>query len=129
VEFAHGMEMGLLGRMLDLGYGRFKLLNQVTYTDKPPIFEHETGLRVLRKLYHQVPPVRPLIRAVARRSDFDTFCPTDSWKFPAGSSGPFGEQTYGRWMTSSEIMKRYSALHRAYDKAGAGFWWDLHAAA
>jgi FkbM family methyltransferase len=129
VEFAHGMETRLLQRLLDLGYDRFKLLNQVTFTDKPPIFEHEKGLRALRKLYRKLPAARPLVRKIVPRSDFDTFHRTHGWSFPEGSSGPFGEQTYGPWMTSGEIHTRYTELRRSFEKAGAVFWWDLHAKA
>jgi len=35
------MEDKLLNRLLNLGYSRFKVLNQTTYTDKMPVFEHE----------------------------------------------------------------------------------------
>src|SRR5215472_15206437 len=119
VEFAHGTEMELLERLLGLGYCRFKLLNQVTYTDHPPIFEDELPYRAVRKLYALAPPLRPVIRNVVHKSDFDTFQNTRHWRFPEGSSGPFGEQTYGDWMTSDEVLRRYSKLHRKFQKAGA----------
>jgi FkbM family methyltransferase len=122
VEFAHGMETRLLERLLTLGYARFKLLNQVTFTDKMPIFDREVGLRTIRKLYRHAPLLQPLLRGIIRRSDFDT-----PRNFPEGSSGPFGEKTYGRWMTADGIKSRDAALRRAYDRAGLVFWWDLHA--
>jgi FkbM family methyltransferase len=127
VEFAHGMQMRLLQRLLDLGYFGFKLLNQVTFSDRRPIFDYEVGLRAIRKLYRSAPPFCPLIRKLVPRADFDTFHETGTWRFPEGSSGPFGEQTYGHWMSSDRIVQRCSQLQRAYDKAGAVFWWDLHA--
>jgi FkbM family methyltransferase len=104
VEFSDGMQMRLLQRLQDLGYFGFKLLNQVTFSDKRPIFDYEVGLRAIRKLYRGAAPFRPLIRKLVPRSDFDTFHETGTWRFPEGSSGPFGKQTYGRWMTSDQIL-------------------------
>jgi FkbM family methyltransferase len=127
VEFAHGLEMKLLDRLRTLGYTRLKLLNQSTFTGKMPIFEHEIGLRGLRKLYRQIPLLRPLIRGLVHRSDFDTRSGVENWEFPEGSSGPFGEQTCGPWMTAQDIMKKYTTVRRAYRKAEMVFWWDLHA--
>jgi FkbM family methyltransferase len=127
VEFAHGMEMRLLADLETLGYFRFKLLNQSTFTDRPPIFQHEIGFRFARKLYRRVPPLRPLIGKIARRSDFDDFHTRHGWQFPDGSSGPFGDQTYGNWMAANEIRDRYRRLRRKYEKAHEVFWWDLHA--
>jgi len=129
VEFAHGMEVRLLEDLEGLGYGRFKLLNQITFTDKRPVFNDEIGFRAMRKVCREIPGLRPLIRTVAHRSDFDDFPAKHGWKFPEGSSGPFGEETYGRWMNRNEISDRFKRLRREYDKAGAIFWWDLHAAA
>jgi FkbM family methyltransferase len=129
VEFAHGMEMRLLEDLEALGYGRFKLLNQITFTDKRPIFNDEIGFRVMRKVCRKIPPLRPLIRTVAYRSDFDDIPAKHDWQFPEGSSGPFGEETYGKWMNRNEILDRFKRLRREYDKASEIFWWDLHATA
>lgn len=127
VEFAHGVEMKLLQRLRALGYDRFKLLNQVSFTDKRPIFEHEFGWRAVRKLYAKAPSLQTVIRSVVQRSDFDTFPNTSNWKFPEGSSGPFAEHTYGKWTTADDVLQRYTKLHRRFQKTGAVFWWDLHA--
>ncbi len=126
VEFAHGMEHRLLRRLLELGYVQFKLLNQVTYTDKRPIFDDEFVARVARKLY-SMRPLQPVIRRVLPRADFDTYTGRFDWTFAEGASGPFAEQTYGRWITSEEVLRRHAALSKVYKKAGTGFWWDLHA--
>lgn len=126
VEFAHGMEHRLLNRLLELGYDRFKLLNQVTYTHNRPIFDYELGARVGRKLY-RMRPLRPVIRRVLPRADFDTFPSEFDWTFAEGASGPFAEQTYGPWIDVAEVLRRHTALSKIYKKAGAAFWWDLHA--
>ena len=126
VEFAHGNESKLLSRLLVLGYKRFKLLNQSTYTDKRPIFDYELVPRLARKAY-RLRPLRPIIRKVFPRADFDTFGQQFDWTFAEGASGPFAEQTYGAWSGADDILKKHAALKRAYNKAGTVFWWDLHA--
>ena len=126
VEFAHGMEHKLLDRLLDLGYSRFKLLNQTTYTDKMPVFQHEVLPRLGRKLHH-LRPLQPAIRKIFPRADFDTFQRSFDWTFPEGSSGPFAEKTYGPWIDADEVLRRHAFLREAYNKVGAVFWWDLHA--
>src|SRR6202163_1386185 len=52
---------GLIERLHDLGYRRFKLINQSTYTDAPPVFDDQLGFRALRKLCACVPAVKPLL--------------------------------------------------------------------
>ena len=126
VEFSHGMEPKLLRRLLDLGYSRFKLLNQTTYTDKRPVFDYEFLPRVGRKL-HRFRPLQSVIRKVCPRADFDTFPREFDWTFPEGASGPFAEKTYGRWISPDEVLRRHAVLREAYNHAGAVFWWDLHA--
>jgi len=126
VEFAHDMQQRLLNRLLELGYARFKLLNQVTFTDKRPIFDHELGARIVRKLY-RLRPLQPAIRHLLPRADFDTFTSQFDWTFPEGSSGPFGEQTFGHWISSEEVLRKHAVLSNVYKKSGAAYWWDLHA--
>lgn len=126
VDFSHGMEDKVLDRLLNLGYSRFKLVNQITYTDKMPVFEHEVLPRLGRKLHH-LRPLQPAIRKILPRADFDVFKRQFAWTFPEGSSGPFAEKTYGRWIEADEVLRRLAYLREAYDKAGALFLWDLHA--
>jgi Methyltransferase FkbM domain len=127
VEFAHGKELQLLDRLLEFGYARFKLLNQVTYTDRRTIFQDEIFSKVARRLY-RLAPLRPLIRSLLPRSDFDTFIEQFDWTFAEGGSGPFGEQTFGPWISSEEVLRRHANLSKLYKRAGVTFWWDLHAA-
>src|SRR6516225_4417085 len=54
VEFAHGMERRLLEDLEALGYCRFKLLNQITFTDKRPVFNDEIGFRAMRKVCREI---------------------------------------------------------------------------
>jgi FkbM family methyltransferase len=49
--------------------------------------------------------------------------------FPAGSSGPFGDDLPGHWLTYDEMLKHYSVTVR--DRSGKRLaqrthWWDIH---
>jgi FkbM family methyltransferase len=55
--------------------------------------------------------------------------PTNGRAFPAGSSGPFGSDVPGRWLTYDDIVAHYSATVR--DPQGRRLaprtrWWDIH---
>src|SRR5262249_8664579 len=84
----------LIDRLYELGYRRFKLVNQSTYTDATPVFENEIGFRAVRKLCVLLPAMK---RALPDgwRADFDTFARRRGYAFAEGSSGPFGEDTFG----------------------------------
>ena len=91
----------LIERLYELGYRRFKLVNQSTYTDATPVFENEIGFRAVRKLC-----VLPAVRRAlpdGLRSDFDTFTRRRGHVFPDGASGPFGEDTFGPWRTKEAV--------------------------
>jgi FkbM family methyltransferase len=52
--------------------------------------------------------------------------------FPAGSSGPLGEQVPGPWIVGGNIEQVYADQVRTRDnerRSPAGIWWDIHASA
>jgi FkbM family methyltransferase len=120
---------GLIERLDDLGYRRFKLVNQSTYTDAIPVFDDQLGFRALRKLCVLAPAVKWFLPD-GLRSDFDTFTPDRGYRFPQGSSGPFGEETYGPWRAKDEIVRRYDDIRSRFLRAAVPLeqcWFDLHA--
>jgi FkbM family methyltransferase len=120
---------GLIEQLHDLGYERFKLVNQSTYTDATPVFDNQIGFRALRKLCACVPVVKPFLPNGVR-SDFDTFAPEPGYRFPQGSSGPFGEETYGPWRSRDEIVRRYDHIRNRFLRAAVPLeqcWYDVHA--
>ena len=119
----------LIDRLYELGYRRFKLVNQSTYTDATPVFENEIGFRAVRKLCVLLPAVR---RALPDgwRSDFDTFTRRRGYVFPNGASGPFGEDTFGQWRTKEAVEEQYDRIRRRFVRAGVSLeecWYDIHA--
>jgi FkbM family methyltransferase len=128
-ELTHGD--GLIEQLHDLGYRRFTLVNQSTYTDAIPVFDDQISYRVLRKLCVCVPAVKRLLPDGVR-SDFDTFTLQRGYRFPEGSSGPFGEETYGPWRGKDEIVRRYDHIRSRFLRAAVPLehcWYDVHARA
>ena len=126
-ELTHGD--GLIEQLHDLGYRRFKLVNQSTYTDAFPVFDDQIGFRALRKLCSYVPAAKRFLPDGVR-SDFDTFRLQRRYRFPQGSSGPFGEETYGRWQSRKEIVERYERIRSRFVRASVPLeqcWYDVHA--
>ncbi|HEY2153260.1 MAG TPA: FkbM family methyltransferase [Vicinamibacterales bacterium] len=126
-EVTHGD--GLIDRLHALGYRRFKLVNQGTFTEASPVFDNELAFRGLRKLCVRVPVVKKLIPD-GIRTDFDTFVCDAGYSFPHGSSGPFAEKTWGDWRRKDDVLKRYDDIRRRYLRARVPLehcWYDVHA--
>jgi FkbM family methyltransferase len=125
----------LVVELQKMGYSKFKLINQLTYTSSLPIGERETALRLLRKLSIKLPIVGKAVRSPAiasrlKRVDFDSFEDRLQYTFGEGSSGPFGEDTFGHWRAaeevSSQIVQIEKKLTAGHLPAGS-VWFDIHA--
>lgn len=124
-----------LEKLIELGYTAFKFVNGETYRPSPPIFDHQTGWRLLRKAGRLVPIVRNTVCRLPQRfrakSEYDApgkYSP-DGYAFTNHSSGPFGEQAAGAWLTPDAALRWFGALKRDYRRAGLEheLWWDVHA--
>ena len=88
--------------LLELGYGRFKLVSQSARSQPLP---------VLAAINRRLPrPMSKVLRGLDRETrgkgrDGD-------WRFPRGSSGPFGEDTPGPWRTSDEVIAQWRYLQK-----------------
>jgi FkbM family methyltransferase len=125
----------VLTRLFNVGYRRFKLINQSTYTESTPVFDRDIAVRALRKACVKLPPLRHVIRGLPsalkpRKHYFDNFAQSFGYRFPEGSSGPFGEETYGPWCTLDTALRRLSDVRQAFLRAGPSApdcWYDVHA--
>ncbi len=125
----------VVAELQKLGYRKFKLVNQLTFTDSVPITQDELGNRFLRKLSVKVPFIKralgkPVIASRLGRTDFDTFREQFGYRFGPGSSGPFGEETFGPWRSAGEISARLNAIQRkltASQFPPGSYWCDVHA--
>jgi len=122
-------------RLIELGYSAFKFVNGETYWPTPPIFDYQTGWRFLRKIGRIAPSVRRGISGLPLRlrpnSEYDPpgkYSP-DGYPFGLHSSGPFGEQAAGSWLTPAAAVRWWGDLKDKYRKDGKTnqIWWDVHA--
>lgn len=105
-----------IGLLEALGYTRFKLISQRT------LRQPGKTLAALKVGASMLPPVSRLLTAIEtgltrRRLD-------GSWYFPGGASGPFGQDTHGRWLNAREVTELAAILARGRD---VWDWFDLHA--
>jgi hypothetical protein len=125
----------LVAELHDLGYRKFKVINQASFTDSTPIFHNEIGMRLLRKVSTKAPVVKRLIKRPAisshlRKICFDNFLDRFKYSFEEGSSGPFGEETWGLWYSFEEIRHHIDEIQRKLVKGhvpAGTFWLDIHA--
>ena len=90
------------------GYNSFKLLSQMT--NNPPL-DRRLLSRIQRRLFRLV------------RGDVWSaggVGPGRKWLFPFGSSGPFGEETPGPWLSIPEVADRFEEKPQRN-------WFDFHA--
>ena len=125
----------ILERLIELGYSAFKFVNGETYWPTPPIFDHQIGWRLLRKIGRLAPFFRNGISRLPQRlrpnSEYDPPGKYSPAGYPFGpySSGPFGEQAAGSWLTSAAAIRWFGVLKNNYRRAAHEdwFWWDVHA--
>lgn len=134
-------DLDLLTLLAQSGYSRFKCISQFHFLplEEPPTPEQQHYERFQRLLKSRSPFVRAvrvfggraLIKRGAKRSRT-----RGSWTFPLGSSGPFGDQLPGRWLTRDELWAVYTNhLERKnaglpgifWDGKDYSFWTDFHA--
>ncbi|RWP25298.1 MAG: FkbM family methyltransferase [Mesorhizobium sp.] len=99
-----------------LGYREFKCVSQFHF------------------LPLQLPPTPEQLALEA--GDTSTLRRTRDWVFPEGASGPFGEDTLGRWLDQDEVRRTHAHYSKLRDEqtstpfwfgASFSFWLDLHA--
>jgi FkbM family methyltransferase len=129
VEFFRGDFEHMLSRLAQLGYRRFKMIEQENHTSGMPIFPHERATRIIRKVCRRFRIARALIQSLpawAKPNKCEFLRPPSP---RCGDSGPFGEETHGRWRSFTEIRLLANWLHS--NNAAIGLlesWYDLHAA-
>jgi FkbM family methyltransferase len=106
------LDLRLLEMLRALGYSLFKCISQIAFIPLqfPPAaeqhrLERAQTLLVSRKFQHRVFRKLGGRSWLQRQLQSTRHCP--NWYFPPQSSGAFGDQTLGRWLTYDE-MKRTS---------------------
>jgi FkbM family methyltransferase len=125
----------ILERLTELGYSAFKFVNGETFWPAPPIFAYQIGWRFLRKVGRLAPFVRKGISRLPQRfrpnSEYDPPGKYSPAGYPFGlhSSGPFGEEAAGAWLTYAAALRWFGILKNNYRRADMenSVWWDVHA--
>ena len=131
-----------LWALRDLGYKSYKLITQ---NDHSQLSVDPFSLKALVKRQLLPYPAlyrfsRALARVVGRRPLRFASVRTNHhgpettngrpWKFSLGSSGPFGEETSGRWRTVEDTAYTwitYQLGRTSYGPPGLSIWHDVHA--
>ena len=115
IEMVHENGDEDISLLRDLGYTQFKIISQKTRAQPN---------RLLTRLGYALPPARRIVRKVAGVES------VRGWRFPAGSSGPFGDDTPGRWHSYEWALRTWRFLRdidRRYAASRLGDWFDVHA--
>jgi FkbM family methyltransferase len=101
-----------------VGYRQFKVVDQMRHNSRFPEFANETiGSRLAKRLCDYADRFKNRATKVP---------------FPRGSSGPFGEDTPGDWLTFEEAAYNWLHLHFGHSDRGTlnpKSWYDFHAKA
>jgi hypothetical protein len=123
----------IVEKLVDLGYSSFKFVEGDSFRPNPPIFTHQRGWRLLRKLGRISPPVRRAIgklpEALRAKAEFNPpgkYSP-DGYCFTKYSSGPFGEQAAGSWLDPRRALRFCDRLKEDFRRGNRLLWWDVHA--
>lgn len=122
LELSHGED--IIDNLSKLGYSRFKVINQGTFTTSTPTFSRELGWRLLRKMH-----LSSLIRD-GIKCDFDAFPSRFDWHFNEGCSGPFGEETFGPWISAEGAKRLHEHVQNEHVRGCVPLshcWYDVHA--
>ncbi len=114
-------QIELLDLLYGLGYDHFKCISQFHF------------------LPLEVPPSSAQIRYeqyVRENKSLNEFRAWNGWEFSWGSSGPFGEDLPGKWLTFDEMKQTYAHFQMLqrndevtpfWNEKGYSFWSDFHA--
>ena len=134
-------DLALLDSLAELGYTRFKCLSQFLFMtmEIPYSREHRSYEFAERWLKSRSFFVR-IFRRMGGRKYLDGLKirsrRDDSWIFPEGSSGPFGDGLPGRWLDREEARKAFKTFQKMmqdgqrspfWTDKGHSFWVDFHA--
>jgi FkbM family methyltransferase len=106
---------GMVDRLADLGYTRFKFVDQARFWT----VGFPDGLTELRW---------PLGGLAARATTALRSCHMDDWHFAGGSSGPTGPELPNAWAGPRGARRTEARLVDAVRHAGLQRWFDVHAA-
>jgi FkbM family methyltransferase len=140
VSLEMGRPIETLFKLRELGYSGFKLITQNDHSELfiDPFSIDEFVKRRLRphpalyQLGAQCASIRRRLVSASLNGRETNRSPAhgNGWKFALGSSGPFGEETPGRWRTFDEVAYTWLAYQLGQSRYGTpnlSVWHDVHA--
>lgn len=129
----------MLDRLYELGYRKFKCINQNNFLPIAiPYISGFTESQMSRRdvLYLRTRYSRNIFLRVFRKFKGRSMAekllrPSSHLRHEVGSSGPFGEETMGDWLSYEKVKSLYLSSYASYRQNEAnsayGFWCDFHA--
>lgn len=120
IEMSHETGDRDIETLGQLGYRRFKMIDQRDFSVASRLVESMRRLLPERGRWR----FESLNRTLRGRSR------DGSWVFREGSSGPFGDDTPGRWVDRVRTLSMWRYLRdldRRLGTSGLGGWFDIHA--
>jgi FkbM family methyltransferase len=120
-----GMILELLG---DIGYRRFKLVKQEGWYPARPRAAHFCARLIASAAYGRLR--LPGLSRIAQKFTDKARIASLGFAFAPGSSGPWGDDIPGRWMSFREAQSTYLRerhSHFSRNVAAYSFWYDWHA--
>lgn len=118
----------------DIGFNRFKLIDQATYLPLPSQWSVvKVSDSVVWRLLHaanqpSLHGARPLLRHLTHRAKLGR---RFEWDFDMGASGPWGDEMPGSWMTFEAAVEAHRRATREHfagkHRPDHSFWCDWHA--
>lgn len=121
IELSHRTAGDDFERMIELGYSRFKIIDQSNFAPVTPM-SRAVNAALPQALGTQFDRVQSKLLGTRKRG---------TWSFPYGSSGPFGADLPGRWRPLETALAIWRGIKRDDEEAGGtgiGRWYDIHAA-
>ena len=117
------------------GYDQFKLINQMGFAavdSTKPLTISDRCKTIVMAMGDRCAPLRRAVLSLWRAAKQpDNGTAINGWRFSPGSSGPFGEDTPGSWVSADEVIQAYMDYHDWHDRwrdPDKGCWFDVHAA-
>ena len=120
----------MLDALHGIGYRRFKLVNQYNWSPARPTILSSYRVRLIEYLASGRLMAGSLSKIAGKFTDASTIMRRARFNFPAGASGPWGEEIPGPWMNLHQARSSYLRERRRHFSKGRqaySFWYDWHA--
>ncbi len=129
-------DVGLISKLNDLGYNHFKIIDQQSFlplevpeTKEMENFRKLINFRLSKNIFIRI--IRKFFGKIIVSFYEKKFRHFFKYGHPNGSSGPFGKDLPGKWLSLQEALQVYSfygSIHQnSKTNKGYNFWVDLHA--